>query len=359
MQKIDFILEEDESSTDVRANAFAYKLTVKNLGNEAIHLLSLQQRIPSDVTSVEVENPTSVALKAQCQKICKELEFIVNNNLLTFFEQIKNRIVQSNIEIMNKVLESQGNALFSLFKIMWKIASGSYKTSLERQIYKMNAYSVKIENSHQAKRAFNDWYKDIPDEEKTFFNSKLEELLQIEKKIGDDEIRSKSLATIESGSFFSQTYVFIFSRNKWEPKLYNISIEGTFASKNLENQFAESASTSLTITPDPVRLTLFAIFSSFMGAVVKYCIDVKNVSLKFPYSFERIANSLDNQITINFFLNALIGAIIALVFFNIYERIDIGKKINVGVGWRSALLIGVLCGLLGERIVSALEALII
>ena len=52
------------------------------------------------------------------------------------------------------------------------------------------------------------------------------------------------------------------------------------------------------------------------------------------------------------------GAVLALVIFNVYEHLELGRKIAMGIGWRSALLVGVLCGLFSDRMIAALEALV-
>jgi hypothetical protein len=53
-----------------------------------------------------------------------------------------------------------------------------------------------------------------------------------------------------------------------------------------------------------------------------------------------------------------VALILALIFFNIYEFTDLGKRFKMMIGWRSALLIGALCGLLGDRILMALKAFV-
>ena len=50
--------------------------------------------------------------------------------------------------------------------------------------------------------------------------------------------------------------------------------------------------------------------------------------------------------------------ITALFFYNVYDSTDVGRKIKVGVGWRSALIIGGLSGLLNDRVVEALRGLL-
>jgi len=55
----------------------------------------------------------------------------------------------------------------------------------------------------------------------------------------------------------------------------------------------------------------------------------------------------------------LIAALIlALIFFNVFEFTDLLKGVGKNLGWRSAMLIGVLCGLGSDRIFAAFKSLI-
>ena len=62
--------------------------------------------------------------------------------------------------------------------------------------------------------------------------------------------------------------------------------------------------------------------------------------------------------------NAVIGGsgiaatILALVMVNTYEYLDVGKRFAMNLAWRSALFIGVLCGVTGDRFVAALKAFV-
>ena len=52
------------------------------------------------------------------------------------------------------------------------------------------------------------------------------------------------------------------------------------------------------------------------------------------------------------------AAVLALLVFNMYGHLDVFKKLTMGVGWRSALVIGTLTGLFSDRIVAALGTIV-
>jgi hypothetical protein len=49
------------------------------------------------------------------------------------------------------------------------------------------------------------------------------------------------------------------------------------------------------------------------------------------------------------------AVILALVIFNVDEVSDLGAKLKMDIGWRGAMLIGVLSGVLGDRMLEALK----
>jgi hypothetical protein len=58
------------------------------------------------------------------------------------------------------------------------------------------------------------------------------------------------------------------------------------------------------------------------------------------------------------FTSVVSAAILALLFFNVYEHTSFGRQLRMNLGWRSALLIGALCGLMQERILTSLKSLL-
>ena len=76
---------------------------------------------------------------------------------------------------------------------------------------------------------------------------------------------------------------------------------------------------------------------------------------------------MNTQTTNDFWLKAydaftgstvIIAIIVTLIFFNIYEFTELGNRFKMSLGWRSALLIGALCGFFGDRIVAAIQGFI-
>src|SRR5215472_10347845 len=107
----------------------------------------------------------------------------------------------------------------------------------------------------------------------------------------------------------------------------------------------EEQPASVIISPNPFVLTMIAIFAAFLGAILKKITSSTSSGVSFDPSIRAFLSG-----------PVLAAAIIALVFFNIYEFTTIGDKFKMPVSWRSALLIGLLVGLFDDQFLAALKA---
>jgi hypothetical protein len=170
------------------------------------------------------------------------------------------------------------------------------------------------------------------------------------------------LADIEPDSEFSRNYVIRCKRRLFATAAYAINFDiqykvaaGTPAQSTdyvtIEPLYTSKGFTP-NITPNPFFINLAAILFSVFGVLLKISLDMlKNVD---DLSWGVIEDMLGSGPMILSFVSA---ALTALFFYNIYEWTEIGRRIEGAVGWRSALIIGGMSGLLNQKVVAALEAL--
>ena len=182
------------------------------------------------------------------------------------------------------------------------------------------------------------------------------------KNIGLDT----AIAVIEPDSYFTRSYTVTYPRRIFDPMKYTFDVDAEYSfevdpvktqpksdGSNTGYQGVEhhvgGASAIALISPLPLVLSLFALGSSIIGAYLNSLI-----------SFNKQGELIPGKLTINTLVTAPIIAapLIAFIFYNVYEYTDIGKKIQVGVGWRGAVLIGAMCGLFEERILKAMSVFI-
>lgn len=343
MAKVTFTLE--QQLVDQRSNETAYQLTIENHGQVAVNLLSLTPRVPEDVQVVEAKNPSVVAAKAQHTALCAELTRLVEYQLLIASKEFRERAAQAQREMLEEALRPRGFLLFygSLFS---RRAAASVKRIMERG----RALAVQIRTKADAANAFARFFTNAQNvgAVREIYEAKLEQLTALEAKAGSD-LESASIATIEPDSVFGMTYVFRFPRSRLDARKYNISIEGTYSEGGQPERYVKAASTSLVVSPYPWILSSVAVMASCLGVILKSAVTVTAA----PTSSAVAAfNPLDMLVS----PQTWAAGILALVFFNAFEYTSAGRQIGMPVGWRSALVIGCLCGVSGDRILAGLQA---
>lgn len=354
MPRVTFRL--DEQFSDQRSNEIAYKFTVENQGVTPIAVHSITPRIPEGVDIVEVKDPSLEAVRAKHSRLCSELTQLLRDQLDILSESIREKRAQVFRERMDYLMKSTGTLMSSPFNLLfrWTIGKGLQgliDMGVEEARTRYDALYLNIENKSHAESAFGRFLDTdtVDDGIKEVFRAKTEQIAELEEQM-DKDVASSSLATIEPDSFFALTYVLKFPRRLLDPTKFKIDVEVSYAELGENERYVGGASTSVVISPRPAILTTIAIVFSLLGVVLKVAIEASALDSQLVFHV-RALQALTNG-------SAVAAVIIAAVFFNVYEFTDIGKRIRMGVGWRSAMLIGCLSGLLEERILAAIKGFI-
>jgi len=294
-----------------------------------MRLLAISPFLPDSVDLSETKSTSFAAVSAQRDTVLKELNNFLESVLVVYEDAILHRRLE--------VSEKTFNETFSA-----KSAAENAKKLRSFQ-YTIDSYS----NGVETKDLFID---PSPLEEplKNLYALKLRKLEELESRTGAG-VEASSLATIQPQSIFSTTYVLKFKRKMLLTRKYNISFEVELAEEGKTERQVYSASVSLLISPPGFSLNLVVVVSALLGVALKISIDPKLQALfKGPHSYPSQIGWLMIE-----------AAITSLVFFNVYEYTSFSDRIKMALSWRSALLIGVLCGLLSDRILASLQTFLI
>ncbi|WP_156662703.1 hypothetical protein [Mycobacterium sp. 1274761.0] len=350
----------DEQFEDIRSREVAYKLTIDNTLITSLTILTLKPRLPVGARLVDVIDNSMVQAGQRRDQLVHELNILL---LQRFSEmpafQEKQKQVRRTAE---RVARSSSNPPTSGARNIWDryasvmkglltgIGGEVFDLSDDRDDDSLAGALFKIESSEDADLALKKWFtpsapeQSPPNDEDTLrsiFEAKIDQLRRVEAKVTETD--STGLTTIEPGSSFVRTYVVKFRRPALEPRKYQLGFEGEYEAG--EAQRTISVATHLQISPYPLSLNLVVIVAALLGAFVREALS--DISNPLQETFLQANNG-----------KLFVGPIVALVFFNAYEYTSLGKGLTMAVSWRSALLIGTLCGLADDRIVSALKALI-
>ena len=384
MAKVECLLS--EQLTDQRSDQKTYTLRVENQGSESVQIHAITPRIPDDVELVEIQDTSLAGAKARHTDLCSELSNLVTYKILDDSKANRRRATDAYKEIFSKALKGAG---FN------NIIGGRTGSALsERFGNAANVWGFKIESVADARSARSRFLSDYGDEggegEKRgeggegkqgdansgessvkegvvedsslqddlsslieLFDAKVEQLERQEQNLGG-EAESGELTVVAPDSHFAMGYSLNFPRNSLNPRKYVVSVDVTYSSTGAQKVLG-TASTSVVISPRPLALSAVAVGSGLLGVVLNATFFTDGGTGTEPAvtqaSIETIWNALASG-------HGLSAAILALIVFNIYEYLDFGKAVTMGVGWRSALTVGALCGLFGERMVSAVSVIV-
>jgi hypothetical protein len=199
----------------------------------------------------------------------------------------------------------------------------------------------------------------VSNELSRLYQIKLDELREINGKKGDN---NDTIVTLEPGSVFTRIYVLDCERRKLYPVRYNLTVECEFREEG-RNEISRCARhIAISITPMAYVLTFLAMVFAILGVALEASA-ASNADLTASDPNQFWFKILPERI---FGPNGLAAVISAIIFFNIYELTEFGRRARpsvdlerAGISWRSALIIGSLCGLLNAKILAVLQGTIV
>jgi hypothetical protein len=340
--KLTFSLEEE--LTEQQSDTIAYRFTIHNHGECPVDILSIDPRVPDGAELVKVKNSSLVEADQRRIQLADELTRILRNYLVTKNQMFRKQWTQVQREQMDEVLKGRG-----IIEVYANLLLGK-KTFDERWKREFRSAQYEIRTHADAVEAHDRWLKDADEQSKTMadvFELKMQQLNDAEQESGERD----SLATIEPDSTLAATYILTFRRSMTEPLKYQFGVDTTFRVRGRIEKRVGGATGVLLIRPRALSLSAIAVLFSLLGVVAKALI--APVAGDNAAWTKHVAMAHDK----GWFL---LAAIVALVFFNIYEHTKLGAGFtSMGVSWRSALVIGFLCGLANDQIVAAIRAFLV
>lgn len=326
----------EEQLADARSDQIAYKLTVSNSDSQPVRLLSIQPRVPVGASVLEITDSSLAQANANKAKLLDELNRLLRQYLWVTSAAFRQEWVDQQKEVFKELFSVVG-----ILSAYTQIFTGSYQVRMKREF---DSFAFSVSSAADARSAYEKWMATSSDHEavKTLFEEKTKQLERIEERM--DEGERPGLTSISPGGYFTATYVMKFTRKAFEPRKYQVGFEAAYSQSDSPAQI-NSVATTVQVSPYPLSLSIVAVLSAFLGILVRLSVNDQSD----PF-LEMIKLSQTGQL--------LVGPIVALIFFNVYEYTSVGKEIGMSVSWRSALLIGALSGLAHDRILSALKALI-
>ena len=346
MPRVDIAFE--EQSPDFREREVSLKLNIKNTGGTPIEILAVSPRIPEGAVLLETKDFSLLAKKATHAELCAQLTNLAKDVLISTDETLRNRLTQLQKEALERTL-SEISGWFGLWRLYLHAFKGTLLQRFEEAKRKEEALFVKIESSEDARRVLADIVEpsDTDQALKKAFTFKIDKLADLEGVLGQGaDLEAAPIATVEPDSFFTATYIVRFPRNWLNPSRFSVSVETTYREQGKPERHNGMTTAAIHISPNPFVLTMIAMASALLGVALKNVVPA--------------AAAVGSRLELAAILpmpDLIAGLILALVFFNAFEFTDVLKDMRKSLGWRSAMLIGMLCGLGSDRIFASVKVL--
>lgn len=345
MPRFNIYLEEQLS--DSRSSEAAFRVKIENLGGTPLELRRISPRIPEGVVLLEVKDSSSEAARSKHKRLCEELTELLNEHIFEACTPAR----EARLQIEKSFVDDMLKDLSSMWRPYYQFFSGQQAKILQRKRERLQAQKFVITGKCDADIALKQWFSD-PTKTSLFrqmFQSKYDQLFAVEALLSNAP-EAAALASIEPDSFFATTYVLRFPRTALNPAKFSFSVEVALADPESTREVLGSTTTTVEISAQPYVLSTLSVVCSLLGVAVKFSID-KASDLPVDEFFHMLGRLLATG-------QGISAIVLAVVVFNIYEQVEFGQKLNMRVGWRSAMVVGVLSGLFSERMIAALKALV-
>jgi hypothetical protein len=332
-------LKLEEQLSDQRSNEIAYRLTIENTDSKPIRLQAVVPRVPVGANLLEVTNSSLAETSARKAELIAELTLLLRQYLWVVSEEFRKQLVERTSEKYKEFYGSLGSILRMVVKLL--VGPWTWVGDISRYF---ESFQFNIHSASDARSAHARWMTNVNEHVaiRSLFEAKLEQLERIEAQMGGGD--NPGLTVIEAGSYFAATYVIRFSRGVLEPRKYQVGFNATYQEPEKSAEGSASTATNVQISPYPLSLSIVAVASAILGALLRLSLGGSHNPLA-----DLILSATSGEL--------LVGPVIALIFFNVYEYTSVGKELGISVSWRSALLIGAVCGIAQERVLAALKAL--
>jgi hypothetical protein len=344
MPRFNMMLEEQLS--DSRSSEAAFRVKIENLGAVPMEVRRISPRIPEGVLLVEVKDSSSEATRSRHKKICEELTELLDEHI---FESSK-AARDARLQIEKSFLTEMVSDMNTLWRLYFNMFIGKQMKRFKERREQLAAQKLIIASKQDADVAIRQWF-DTQSDQTLFgqmFKAKYSQLVAIEDALGNG-LEASALATIEPDSFFATTYVLRFPRASLNPAKFSFSVEAALAEADSPKEMLGSTTTTVEISARPYILTVISILCALLGVAVKFSIEKAN-NMAIEEFFTQLGTVLATG-------QGLSAAVLALVLFNIYEHVEFGERLKMRIGWRSAMVVGVVSGLFSERVIAALKTL--
>jgi len=320
----------DEQDADPRSDRVSYVLGVTNVGDSRVSVIRLTPQVRASVLVDRAPDVQWGDTRSLVERLCGDLETLVRRRLVHFGRQEVPGRVRRRLRLRRRV--GVGDVPPDLSPLI----AGPDDAELARQAYfgdpedsSLSRVTFELK-ARQLRRIFDDWNR----------NGEVHET-----------------APLEPGATYKRVYVMQFPRSWFDARKFSVGINVSYTVTSEDGgetePFVASASRVQVISPRPWMLSLVAIGASFLGVLLRTAgpfLPAEGAAPPEPFALPDYLHAVRSA------PDLVVAPVLALVFVNVFEHTSLGNRIRMALGWRSAMLVGVFCGLASPRVLATLRS---
>jgi hypothetical protein len=346
--KVAFEIEIAEN--DIRARQFACHLVLRNNTANSIDVLAVNYRLGSGVLLEKSDNTSFLDLKREYDQLRADIKYLYRTLYITYVDGYSKEFARKYLEGIRAEFSFK-NVIMVYFYVLtrgFKLYSNQMVQFLQRMDFPI-ASSADAQGVLKALKE-----KGVPVPLTDLLTAKIERMAAIEQ-MDKNFLRPEYITQILPGEDLERVYILKAKRKLSSIVSYTAAFDvklawdepptGSGTGRHVERTMSRSA--SFNVTPSPITLSIFAIIFSFLGAVMS------SVVIDTPINFASLHSLVDLEIPQKYF----VAAVLAVVLYNSIEMTEFRNKVP-SFSWRSAMFIGLLCGLLSDRMLKAITSFV-
>jgi hypothetical protein len=332
-----------ELEPDHRSTEKSFTLRIENLTDGVVDIRDVVPLVPEGAVVAVESDATTASIKRKHEDVCESLTRLLSSYLFTRSEALRSEAARIQRAFVKEVL-----APWPLFSAYFTLMQSVVRKTEKAQRL-VDGLTMQIDSSFDCNTALDTFLSDEDADPmvKRLFEAKYKKLKELELRLGNDR-DSTAVATLEPGAGLEFSYTARFSRRELETQRHSFSVTTTYSIENGE-PLTMSESRVLAISPRPWILTMSTMIAAYFGVALRFLAPTDGAVPSMPALIDHMSGSAP-----------IAALILAPVVFNVFEHFSFGTEAlnKMRINWRSALLVGGLCGLVQGRLVSALMGLI-
>jgi hypothetical protein len=334
---MDCQIEVQVKDTDARSSQFSCELIVTNRGDEEFEVASATVRLPPGLKVNEALNPSDVQANLHYARVCRRIEDMVSTYLITASAAQTEAHVDQLRKAVRKLLSWRG--LLSAYVSLVLLQMPNFLRKTRESLIRLRVTSLR-----QAEAALELLGRSGADEVDL---RAVEYWVNVLREIAhSDEFQKKQLAgsVVRKNEQYKTTYIIDARRGWFDTRSYSVNVDVMLRTSREKREIFRRTGALVSVTPSSLSLTALAILTALVGATIGLVAGADRAPR--PEAF------VEN------WGGYLVAALTAAIVFNIFDFTNLRDRFQARVSWRSAILVGFVCGYLNDRILDALQALL-